>query len=195
MKRGLAALLTVGLMTVLVWIGSHRTTTTTQDNVANSLTPADTGLTPISSPAEQRVQMLLASAGAGDVSAYLGAFTGALKERLSRSVEERGRETFAGDLKRATQARKSHAVFAAEPDGPNAALVTVESVYPDQNERQTFRVEKTDAGWFVTGVETLKSRQPSSKYGAAAVYIAPEGRPVPAGMKVETGDEPAAPEG
>ena len=86
--------------------------------------------------------------------------------------------------------RKSHAVFAAEPDGPDAAIVTVEAVYPDRNERQTYRVESRASGWLVTSVETVKSHQPRSKYGTPAMYVAPEGPPVPGGVSVETGDGP-----
>jgi hypothetical protein len=86
-------------------------------------------------------------------------------------------------------------VFAAEPDGPDAARVTVEAVYPDRNERQTYRIERTDAGWLVAGVETVRGHQPKSKYGSPAVFVAPEGVPVPAqgGVTVETGDESEPP--
>ena len=79
--------------------------------------------------------------------AYLAAFGPALRERLGREAEEKGREAFAGSLRAAARARKSHAVFAPEADGPDAARVVVESVYPDRNERQTYRLERSEGGW------------------------------------------------
>jgi hypothetical protein len=185
MKRLLAGVVTIVLMAVLLWNGARRDTSTPVDE--SSLVAARPSTI---KPAETTVHALLASAKAGDVTTYLDTFTGPLKDRLSRQVAERGRAPFADDLRNASRSRKSHAVFAAEPDGPDAAMVTVEAVYPDRNERQTYRVEKTDAGWLVAGVETIKSHQPQSKYGAPVVYLAPEGPPVP--MSVETGEEAEA---
>jgi hypothetical protein len=129
------------------------------------------------------------------VPAYLDAFSGPLRQRLEREVNERGRAVFADDLRRAARSRKSHAVFAAEPDGPGSARVTVETVYPDRNERQTYRVDKVDGGWAVAEVETVKSHQPKSKFGTPASYIAPEGVPVQGPVNVETGEGPGAPAG
>ncbi len=85
---------------------------------------------------------------------------------------------FATALKRATSARKSHALFAPEPDGPDACRITVESVYPDHNERQTYRLERSGASWLVTALETVRSRIPRMKYGSPAGFVAPEGVPV-----------------
>jgi hypothetical protein len=187
-------------MGALLWSGARRVgpnapgERTAAAPAGLPLTEARTGGV---SPAEERVQALLASAAEGDVPGYLAAFTGPLKHRLAREVDERGRAVFADDLRRAALARKSHAVFAAEPDGPDAARVTVEAVYADRNERQTYRLERGGTDWLVSGVETLKGHQPSSKYGSPAVFVAPEGVPVPAqgGVTVETGDNTGPPRG
>ncbi|MCA1685132.1 MAG: hypothetical protein LC745_03945, partial [Planctomycetia bacterium] len=144
------------------------------------------------SPAEERVRGLLRDAGAGDVTAYLSAFTGPLRQRLERDVKERGMRAFADDLRAAAKSRKSHAVFTAEPDGDEAARVTVENVYPDRNERQTYRVERKDGGWLVADVETVRSHQPTSKFGAPAHYVAPEGVPVQGALRVDDGADPTA---
>jgi hypothetical protein len=145
------------------------------------------------SPAEEVVWRLLRSGEEGGVEAYLAAFAGPLKTRLEREVEGRGREAFAGDLKRAAAARKSHAIFAAEPEGGGAAEVAVETVYPDRNERQTYRVERTEDGWRIVEVATVRSHQPTARFGTPASYIAPEGVPVQepprVGVTVETGDD------
>lgn len=185
MRRALAGLLTVGLMGLLLWSGGRRGPGPATEGGTN---PAPA--TPATDPAGGRVHALLASAAEGDVAAYLDSFTGPLRARLEREVAERGRAAFADDLRRAARSRKSHAVFAAEPEGPGASAVTVESVYPDRNERQTYRLVNLPAGWLVAGVETVKSRQPSARYGAPAAFVAPEGVPVGGAMRVETGDGP-----
>ncbi len=117
-------------------------------------------------------------------------FQGTLRDRLDREINERGKLGFAEDLRRASKSRRSRAVFAAESAGENNALVTVETVYPDRNERQSYRLERAAGGWLVVEVETVRSHQPKSKFGTAASYIAPEGVPVQGVVRVETGDGP-----
>ena len=114
-----------------------------------------------------------------DVEGYLAAFTGSLRDRLEREARERGRDGFADDLRRAAGARKSHALFAAEPDGPDACRIVVEAVYPDRNERQTYRLEHTPSGWLVAAVDSVRSRSPEEKYGSPAGFVGSEGLPVP----------------
>lgn len=191
MRRLLAGLMTVGLMALLVWSSSRRS-----DN--GPILP-DRGTPRIeapalaeSHPAEARVQALLESARVGNVPSYLDAFSGPLKGRLEQQVAERGAEAFAGELRAASSSRKSHAVFAAEPEGPTAAIVTVEAVYLDRNERQRYRVEQDGPGasWRVTEVTRASGRAPSAKFGAPATYQAPEAIPVQGdGLTVETGEE------
>jgi hypothetical protein len=194
MKPILAGILTVAILAAVLILGSRRGTTT----VPSEPQAAETQGEVIANPAEETVRRLLRSGEDGDVTSYLAAFADPLKARLEREVEGRGREAFAGDLKRAAAARKSHAVFAAEPDGDAAAKVAVETVYPDRNDRQTYRVERTDDGWRIVDVATIRSHQPSAKFGTPASYIAPEGVPVQAppprvGVTVETGDDSDSP--
>lgn len=130
--------------------------------------------------AEAQLRSLLERAQEGDVSGYLSAFAQPLRARIEREADERGRERFAADLREASKSRKSHAVFAPQADGPDACLITVESVYPDRNERQTYRLEQTGAGWLVSSVDNAKAREPTARYGTPAAYLAPEGVPVQA---------------
>jgi hypothetical protein len=122
---------------------------------------------------------MLQKARDGDVAGYLAAFSGPTRARLEREVAGKGHEEFADELRKAATTRKSHAVFAPEPDGPDGASITVESVYPEHNERQTFRLERSGSAWLVTDVETVRSVTPSAKYGSPATYSGPEGPPVP----------------
>ena len=109
---------------------------------------------------------------------YLDCFGGPLRERLEREVNERGRDVFAADLRRAARSRKSHAIFAVEPEGDDAARITVETVYPDRNERQTYHLAQEAGGWLVTDVETVRSQVPKARFGTPASYQEPEGVPV-----------------
>ena len=197
MKRIVAALMTIALMGLLLWSGSRKgagpgTTTSTETGTGTDRGANLTISTNVPDPAEVRLKTLLDAAWSGDVTGYLDSFSGPLRDRLRREVDERGRDAFAADLKRAARSRKSHAIFGVEPEGQGAARITVETVYPDRNERQTYHLERTEDRWLVSGVETVKGREPPSKFGAPAVYIAPEGVPVQDGVTVETGDEAAA---
>lgn len=195
MKPLVAGVLTAGVLAAMLVVGSRRGATTAPPSPQAAEARGEVG----ASPAEETVRGLLRSGEGGDVAGYLATFAGPMKARLEREVGARGREAFADDLRRAAAARKSHAVFAPEPDGDIAARVTVETVYPDRNERQTYRVEKTDDGWRVTDVATVVSHQPAAKFGTPASYVAPEGVPVQVpprpgdGLTVETGDDPEAP--
>jgi hypothetical protein len=194
MKRIIAGLLTVALMGVLLWSGRNRSATpaVSEANRTGSNAP---------DPAELRLGSLLESALNGDVTGYLNCFSGPLRQRLDREVSERGRDVFAADLKRAAQSRKSHAIFAVEPEGAGAARITVETVYPDRNERQTYHLAQETGGWFVNDVETVRSQVPKARYGMPASYQEPEGVPVQGlavqgiPLRIETDLKPRADDG
>src|SRR5262249_57796826 len=65
-----------------------------------------------------------------------------------------------------------------EPEGPGAARISVETVYPDRNERQTYHLAQESGGWLVNDVETVRSQVPKARYGTPASYQEPEGVPV-----------------
>jgi hypothetical protein len=172
MKRIIAGILTLALMGVLLWSGVNRPA----GPVLSGTSASARGNTP--DPAELRLATLLESAWNGDVAGYLSCFSGPLRARLEREVNERGRDAFAADLKRAAWSRKSHAIFAVEPEGEAAARIVVETVYPDRNERQTYHLAEQAGLWLVGEVETIRSQVPKARYGTAATYQEPEGVPV-----------------
>jgi hypothetical protein len=180
MRRILAGILTVALMGLLLWSGSRRPAATPE--VAEADDPA--------AGAEGRLRALLESARDGDVAAYLDAFSGPLRQRLEREVAERGRDAFAAELRRAARARKSHAVFAPESDGPETVRIAVEAVYADHNERRTYRLDRTPDGWSVTDVDAARGHTPLAKFGTPASFQEPEGVPVPAGPPQEMPTNP-----
>lgn len=172
MKRFLAAILTVGLMIPLFWAGLRRRA---GDSLPSA--PSREAADSLDSP-EAIVKTLLTSAQHGDIAAYRETFAGKLRDRVEREIQDSGPERFAEQLRRASAARKSHAIFSSQPDGQNAVHVTVESVYPDRNERQTYRLEQHPDGWRITSVDSLVAQMPRARYGTLAGYQEPEGVPV-----------------
>jgi hypothetical protein len=171
MKRILPAVLTFALMGVVAWNGLRR------HSQRGDLQWQEVEL---SDTAEARVHSLLRVARDGDVVAYLAAFDGSIRGRIEREIDEKGRDTFAAALRRSARSRKSRAVFAAVQERDHVASVVVESVYLDHNERQTYRLGRRAAGWFVTDVTTLRGQQPPTQFGAPATFQEPEGVPVQA---------------
>jgi hypothetical protein len=125
--------------------------------------------------------VLLECAGRGDIPGYLSSFRGALRERLKHRVEELGSEAFAAELRRFGELKRSHAVFAPEPDGTDSETVRVdvETTFADRIERQTYHLKPFDAGWLVTEVERARDEIPKNAVGSWARYGEPEGVPVP----------------
>jgi hypothetical protein len=180
MKRLLAGAITAAVIGLLLWSGPRGGAPgpTGPGALAPGPAPASEPPSPFAA-AEARLRDLLDRGRRGDVQGYLAAFTGPLRDRLEREARERGRDGFADDLRRAADARKSHAVFAAEPDGPDSCRIVVEAVYPDRNERQTYRLEHTPSGWLVAAVDSVHSRSPEETYGSPAGFAGSDGRPVP----------------
>jgi hypothetical protein len=172
MKRIAAGLATIAVMGLLLRSGGWRGAPAGAP-VVDSTFPADDG-------PEARVRLLLEHAKGGDVDRYLADFTGPMRARLEREASERGREAFASELRRAAAARKGHAVFAAEADARDEARIMVESVYPDRNERQDFRLVNTADGWRVADVEAAREREPAARFGTVASFEGPDGPPVAA---------------
>ncbi len=54
----------------------------------------------------------------------------------------------------------------------------IETVYPDRNERQTYRLARTPSGWLVAAVDPVRSRSPEEKYGSPAGLVGTEAPPV-----------------
>jgi hypothetical protein len=178
-KKLVAGLLTLLLAALLVWIGRGGKRDQ-RDSGPEPLSPSTTEEEP-GRAAEAALRGTLEAAGKGDVTAYLSSFGGALRQRLEHEVQGRGRAAFAGALQQAARARKGHALFAPEPDGPDVYVIAVESVYPDRNERQAYRLDRSpDDQWLITAVDSARPSTPRNKYGELAEFQAPQDVPVQA---------------
>ena len=192
MKSILAGTLTAVFLTLMVYLGMR-------GPVREPDSPA-----PVEEagphPAEETVRNLIRFGDEGDVENYLESFVGRLRADLEREVMEKGRESFADELIRASSARKSHVVYTAEPENQKSARVVFEAVHADRNERQTYRVVRSsDDTWRISGVSEVKGRQPSSKFGAEVAPVEPDARtaetpPTPkVGLSVEIGEGSESP--
>ena len=202
MKRFAAGAITAVLMSLLIgsqWLRSRPIISPAPESlptVSSGPSPSSRSTLDQAEGPEARVRALLARGRAGDVEGYLNCFVKAYRTRLERAAAEQGREPFAASLRQAAEARKGHAVFAAAFDGATAARVTVESVYPDRNERQTFHMEREDGAWRVADVETIRSHEPKSKFGSLATFEGPEGNPLAGATEQQGGaTSPAEPAG
>jgi hypothetical protein len=187
MKRIVAGLLTTLLAVLMIRTGLYRSQTPTLpasgSNARSGSEGDNLGSRAPLEGATDCVEKLLASARNGDAASYLDRFGGALRARLEREADERGRAAFAQLLRRAGLARKSHAIFGPEFDGDRAgaARLTVESAFADRVERQTFRLERAEGRWRVIEIETPREHVPKKALGSLATYEEPEGMPTVGG--------------
>jgi hypothetical protein len=187
MKRAFAVFLTLIMLVLMLAMGLSRPVAPRAPDVAitsvNAPLDDDGGFANSRFPgAAERIDRLIATARTGDVAAYLDAYGGTLRVRLEQEAQELGWAAFAGRLRQAGEARKSHAIFAAEPDGSgrDAARITVETTYADRLERRTYRLERSAGRWLVTDVETAHEFVPKNPLGSLATYQEPEAVPVDA---------------
>jgi len=181
-RRILAGLLTVALLGLILAIGARRPSAGPVGARAAAVDPAGTP--------EARLRKFIEDARAGDVDGYLDAYTEPLRSRIVREADEVGRAAFAANLRRASEARKGHALYAPEPDGPDAVRIAVEAVYLDRNERQVYRLERGPDGWRIEAVESVRGRVPAARFGAPATYTEPEGVPVQGSEPPDSSDNP-----
>jgi hypothetical protein len=152
MKRGLAGLITIGLLAgVLLW----------------SVPRGEPPVRAEDDTPEACVQRMFVAAEAGDVATYLDCFTGAERRRLERELADQSRDAFARALQQAVQQLKGRAVFApseADVDADTLRL-TVERVYVNRTERQTYQMVRRADGWRIASVQTAQAYQPLKPYG------------------------------
>jgi hypothetical protein len=195
MKRYVAGLITAIVMTLVTWTALFQSRL---PRSAGTAAQANSGIQDSRfenakqfQGATACIEGLLAAARKGDVDAYLMTFDGALRDRLTREADEVGRDVFAQRLRRTSLARKSHAIFAPEPDSnlPDSARITVESTFADRIERQTFRLEHVANSWLVTDIATAREHVPKTSFGSLATYQEPEAPPVATRSDAPAGDE------
>ena len=106
---------------------------------------------------------MLDAARAGDVNAYLAAYTGQMEVSLRQSLAETTPAGFAKYLQDSNAAIKGVAISEPQTLTDREVRVRVEYVYQDRNEAQSMYLEKAPGGWRIArvdGTERVKTLVP-----------------------------------
>jgi len=87
----------------------------------------------------------------GDVQTLKECFGGDLRRRLDDLLARDSEPWLAEWLRRRGSAVKGLAILGQEELGPDQVRVLTETVYNDRNTRQSFRLQRQDGSWKVTG--------------------------------------------
>ena len=112
---------------------------------------------------QDAIYAMLDAARAGDVQAYLDAYTGQMAASLRQSLAETTRPGMARYLKETNAAIKGVAVSEPQALTDREVKVRVEYVYQDRNEAQYMYLEKAPGGWKIArvdGIERVKTLVP-----------------------------------
>lgn len=132
-------------------------------------------------PPDDCVRQMLLAAQRGDVETWLDSFAGDLRDRLGARVQERSPGHFAAELRGRESALNGIAIEDRRLATPDEAMLTLEKVYTDYNERYRVRLMRSDGGWRIVEMTPLDRASPEIPYGTPVV-------PVP---KQSSGEPPA----
>ena len=164
-RQKLATWITAGVLagTLALLVAKNKGVTLADVNpavIARSLEPK--AVTP-----EDSFYSMLDAARAGDINAYLAAYTGHMKELLRQSVAESTPAGFEKYLRDSNAAIQGVALTPPETLTASQVKVRAEYVYKDRNEVQFVYLQKEGANWKiyqVDGAERIKTLVP---YGSA----------------------------
>jgi len=160
LKRWIAGIVTAALIMTVLVIARRRGPTPTNPSSAEK--------------PEACIERMFDAAGEGDVETYLDCFTGSERERLERELADQPRDAFARSLVEAVESLKGRAVFEGKTDGNTESnrVFTVDRVYLNRTERQTYHLVRESNAWRIHTVETAAAFQPDKPYGTP-VYEPP----------------------
>ncbi len=101
----------------------------------------------------------------GNVQGYLECFTGSLRAQLETASREMTVARFSEYLKQSSARVKGIAVYDTQRPGDHQASLTVEYVYPDQNEKQRLGLRLEKGVWRIESTEVSQRIQPLIPYG------------------------------
>jgi hypothetical protein len=104
------------------------------------------------------------AARAGDVSRYLGGYTGAMRASLERSLDESGRPAFVRYLQGLDSGVKGLAVW-VETSGEREAKARLDYVYQERNDVQVVYLEKVQGDWRIARTERDQTMKAAIPYG------------------------------
>jgi hypothetical protein len=150
-KERKAQLITVAVLVAVLGVGFARKA---------GLRLADLRSLRVTSPAESAsrepqdmIYAMQNAARAGDIQAYLAAYTGQMEASLRQELSGTTEAAFAKYLKDSSAAIKGIAVSEPQTMTDVEAKVRVEYIYLDRNEAQTMYLEKGPNGWKISRVD------------------------------------------
>jgi hypothetical protein len=117
---------------------------------------------------EQAIYTMLDAARAGNVRAYLSAYTGPMAAALRQSIVEATEPGFAKYLKDSGAEVQAVAISKPETLSSEQVKVRVDYVYRDRNEVQIMYLEKEAGKWKIAKVDTAEQADPPVPFGAPA---------------------------
>jgi len=103
----------------------------------------------------------------GSLDQYLAQFTSPLRENLDRLRQTKGDDYLRGYLVRLTRPIKGIAADIAgrRETGPDEAQLSVDFIFSDHNERQSYRMKKIGSGWKISQIQDARSAAILIPYG------------------------------
>lgn len=112
---------------------------------------------------------MFSAAKKGDSQAYLDCFTGQSLSLLSATKNESGPEAFRDYIQAKARLIKGVSMIKSNIENTESAVYEVEVVYAQQNEQQTFSLQKTEAGWKISQISRPSVVQPPIPYSELVV--------------------------
>jgi hypothetical protein len=165
LKRWLALLATAIILAAVLIAGRGKGPPATHQPAANSTI----------SP-EQCIERMFDAAERGDVDAYLDCFTGPQRQQIERELTSQTRQSFSQSLVDAIKPLKGRAMIGSPPAEPaaNQVELTVERIYANRNETQTYQLLRQSDAWRITAVRSADAFQPPITYGTPVFELPPE---------------------
>jgi hypothetical protein len=111
------------------------------------------------------VSSMIQAAREADINRYLGVTSGRLRAELEQTRAEMGDEGFREHLRRFGEDIKGQAILGSgEPEG-DTAILDVEFVFADRNERQRTTFVRRGKGWTIASVDAIEMVKPPIPYG------------------------------
>jgi hypothetical protein len=126
---------------------------------------------PSGDPAAAVADMLTAERE-GELDVWLGSFGGDLHTQLARQVAAVPREQGVAELRRGTATLLGCVTHSVEQIASDRAVVVVERIYRDSNERQRLELQQLDGQWKIVAQTVNERFAPEIPYGTPVVQPA-----------------------
>jgi hypothetical protein len=155
LKRLVAALVTVLVLATPLIIAAIRSRGTTSD------TP------------EKCIDQLYDAMRVGDVAAYVGCFSGELREQLEATVRRQGVGSFSNYLRETAAPIKGRALLRMDYAGSDRVRVELDRVYEARMwEYQGYRLVRDSGTWKIYAIDPTELHDPPIPYGTPAYSTA-----------------------